>query len=135
MTTHDPNTYDPHAQDHDPEGLALEEEITRGTVYDPDYGTDTGLDTGHGSGRDHEFDGTSGRGSTAAVGKDTEPDGIRTGTLVWGIIALLVALWSLSTTVLDWSIDPALVLIALATLGGLVLVAGGIAGATRKKTR
>jgi hypothetical protein len=118
MDTHDPNV---RPQDHDPEARALEEEITRGTD------------------RDREFDGTSGRGSTAAVGndtgKDTEPEGIRTGTLVWGIIALLVALWSLSTTVLDWSIDPALVLIALATLGGLVLVAGGIAGATRKKTR
>jgi hypothetical protein len=124
------NTHDPNAQpgEHDPEGLALEEEITRGTVYDPHYGQD----------RDHEFDGTSGRGSTAAVGNASAtdaPDGIRTGTLVWGIIALLVALWSLSTTVMDWSIDPALVLIALATLGGLVLVAGGIAGATRKKTR
>ena len=106
-----------HTQDPDPEGRALEEEITRGTIYDP------------------AFDGTSGRGSTAAVGNDTAtngPDGIRTGTLVWGLIALLVALWSLSTTVLDWDIDPALVLIALATLGGLILVAGGIAGATRK---
>ncbi len=122
MDTHDPNV---RPQDHDPEARALEEEITRGAD------------------RDREFDGTSGRGSTAAVGnctgngtgKDAEPEGIRTGTLVWGIIALLVALWSLSTTVLDWSIDPALVLIALATLAGLVLVAGGIAGATRKKTR
>jgi hypothetical protein len=126
------NTHDPNAQpgDHDPEGLALEEEITRGTVYDPRYGRDRD--------DDHEFDGTSGRGSTAAVGNAPETDavdGIRTGTLVWGIIALLVALWSLSTTVMDWSLDPALVLIALATLGGLVLVAGGIAGATRKKTR
>jgi hypothetical protein len=131
MNTHDPNA---RPSDHDPEGLALEQEITRGTVYDPHYGQDPD--------RDHEFDGTSGRGSTAAIGTGTgtgtgtdAPDGIRTGTLVWGIIALLVALWSLSTTVLDWSIDPALVLIALATLGGLVLVAGGIAGATRKKTR
>jgi hypothetical protein len=126
------NTHDPNAQpgDHDPEGLALEEEITRGTVYDPHYGRDRE--------DDHAFDGTSGRGSTAAVGNAPEagaPDGIRTGTLVWGIIALLVALWSLSTTVMDWNIDPALVLIALATLGGLVLVAGGIAGATRRKTR
>jgi hypothetical protein len=123
------NAHDPNAQpgDPDPEGLALEEEITRGTVYDPHYGQDRD--------DDHEFGGTSGRGSTAAVGNAPEadaPDGIRTGTLVWGIIALLVALWSLSTTVMDWSIDPALVLIALATLGGLVLVAGGIAGATRK---
>jgi len=111
MTTHDPNA-------HDPEARALEDEITHGTLHDRH--------------RDHEFDGTSGRGSTSAVGKDTGPEGIRTGTLVWGIIALLVALWSLSTTVLDWDIDPALVLISLATLGGLVLVAGGIAGATRK---
>lgn len=120
MTTHDPNAQ---PQPQDPEGLALEEEITRGTVYDPDYGRDRDRDRG--------FEESSGRGSTAAVGTDS----IRTGTLVWGLIALLVALWSLSTTLLDWTVDPVLVLIALATLGGLVLVAGGIAGATRKKTR
>ncbi|MCY1159551.1 MAG: hypothetical protein MOP51_2576 [Citricoccus sp.] len=116
MTSHDPTPRDPDIND--PEAQALEDEITRGTLHDHH--------------RDHEFDGTSGRGSTTAVGTRTAPDGIRTGTLVWGIIALLVALWSLSTTVLDWDIDPALVLICLAALGGLVLVAGGIAGATRK---
>ncbi|MGD6979532.1 MULTISPECIES: hypothetical protein [Citricoccus] len=121
MTTHDPYPHDPYphaSQAHDPEAQALEDEITRGTLHDRH--------------RDHEFDGTSGRGSTATVGTRTAPEGIRTGTLVWGIIALLVALWSLSATVLDWDVDPALVLICLAALGGLVLVAGGIAGATRK---
>ena len=104
----------------DPEARALEEEITRGTVHDPEFGR------------------ASGHGSSTAAADDpagTAPDGIRAGTLVWGIIALLVALWSLSTTVLDWSIDPALVAICLAALGGVVLVAGGIAGAARHRTR
>ncbi|NUL48528.1 hypothetical protein F7P69_25455 [Cellulosimicrobium funkei] len=58
----------------------------------------------------------------------------RTGTLVWGVIALLVALWSLSVTVLDWNLDPVLVMIGLAVVGGVALVAGGIAGAARNKS-
>lgn len=109
----------PHHTADDPEARALEEEITRGTVHDPEFGR------------------ASGRGSSTAaeIPAGHAPDGIRAGTLVWGIIALLVALWSLSTTVLDWSIDPALVAICLAALGGVVLVAGGIAGAARHRTR
>ena len=117
--THHPAHPTHHTTD-DPEARALEEEITRGTVHDPEFGRASG----HGS-------------STAAADAPAgnAPDGIRAGTLVWGIIALLVALWSLSTTVLDWSIDPALVAICLAALGGVVLVAGGIAGAARHRTR
>jgi len=111
------STHDPH-RPHDAEAAALEEDITRGTLHDAPSGT-----------------GSSAAGRTAPGGTSpgtAAPAGIRTGTLVWGVIALLVALWSLATTVLDWDIDPALVAITLAALGGLALVAGGIAGATRK---
>ena len=50
------------------------------------------------------------------------------------MIALLLALWSLSVTVLDWNLDPVLVMIGLAVVGGVALVAGGIAGAARSKS-
>lgn len=106
------STHHPH---HDPEGDALEEEITRGTVHDRHFEANR----------------------PAAVGQDVSPEksGLRTGTLVWGVIALLVALWSLSVTVLDWNLDPVLVMIGLAVVGGVALLAGGIAGAARSKTR
>ncbi|MEV4902753.1 hypothetical protein AB0K08_15615 [Citricoccus sp. NPDC055426] len=112
------STHHPH---HDPEGDALEEEITRGTVHDRNFEAN----------RAFEADGP------AAVGQDVSPEkaGLRTGTLVWGVIALLVALWSLSVTVLDWNVDPVLVMIGLAVVGGVALLAGGIAGATRSRTR
>ncbi|QCU77442.1 hypothetical protein E7744_03845 [Citricoccus sp. SGAir0253] len=115
------STHDPH-RPHDAEAAALEEEITRGTLHDAPTGTGSTAAGSPGG------DGTSIGPSTGTAA----PAGIRTGTLAWGVIALLVALWSLATTVLDWDIDPALVAITLAALGGLALVAGGIAGATRK---
>ena len=121
------STHDPH-RPHDAEAAALEEDIPRGTLHDAPSGTGSSA-----AGRT-----TAGRttaDSTAAGGTSpgtAAPAGIRTGTLVWGVIALLVALWSLATTVLDWDIDPPLVAITLSALGGVALVAGGIAGATRK---
>ncbi|NUL49110.1 hypothetical protein F7P69_28520 [Cellulosimicrobium funkei] len=111
MTSYNPQNHP------DPEGDALEDEITRGTVYDRHYDAR----------RTAEADGT------ADVGP--EKPGLRTGTLVWGVIALLVALWSLSVTVLDWDVDPVLVMIGLAVVGGVALLAGGIAGAARSRTR
>lgn len=109
--------------DHDQEPLrydddVLEDDITRGTVHDRNFEANRTADVGNGP------SGNTGR-----------PEGIRTGTLVWGVIALLLALWSLSVTVLDWDIDPVLVMIGLAVVGGVALLAGGIAGATRSKTR
>lgn len=59
--------------------------------------------------------------------------GVRTGTLIWGLIALLVALWSLSTVLLDWTPDPVLMGIGLAGLVGIALIGGGIAGAARQR--
>jgi hypothetical protein len=111
MSTNDNPNYENYPDE------ALEEDITRGSVYDRNYRTEPGTDAGSGDDR-----------------PDREPDGIRTGTLVWGVIALLVALWSLSVTVLDWDIDPVLVSIGLAVVGGVALLAGGIVGATRNKT-
>lgn len=102
---------------HDPEGDALEEEITRGTVHD------------------RHFEARRAAEANAPADVGPENTALRTGTLVWGVIALLVALWSLSVTVLDWNVDPALVMIGLAVVGGVALLAGGIAGATRSKTR
>ncbi|SFV20087.1 hypothetical protein [Micrococcus terreus] len=59
--------------------------------------------------------------------------GVRLGTLIWGLIALLVALWSLSTVLLDWTPDPVLMGIGLAGLVGIALIGGGIAGAARQR--
>lgn len=61
-----------------------------------------------------------------------DASGIRVGSLVWGLIALLVSLWSLSVVLLDWSIDPVLMGIGLAGLVGVALIVGGIAGAARR---
>lgn len=66
---------------------------------------------------------------------EPEPSGIRTGTLVWGAIALLVALWSLTVTVLDWRLDPVIVLIGVGVLGGVALLTAGIMGARRNRVR
>lgn len=109
----------PHDYSHHPahdEDQALEDEITRGTVYD----------------RDHAAHRTDSETQPADVGP--EKSALRTGTLVWGVLALLLALWSLSVTVLDWNLDPVLVMIGLAVVGGVALVAGGIAGAARSKS-
>lgn len=57
---------------------------------------------------------------------------VRLGTLIWGLIALAVALWSLSTVLFDWSLDPILLGIGLAGLVGITLIGGGIAGAARR---
>ncbi|REE03891.1 hypothetical protein LG284_15815 [Citricoccus nitrophenolicus] len=117
MSTH------PHDFSHDPthnltrdEDQALEDEITRGTVHDRDYAA-------------HRTD-----SETQPADVGPEKSALRTGTLVWGVIALLLALWSLSVTVLDWNLDPVLVMIGLAVVGGVALVAGGIAGAARSKS-
>lgn len=113
MSTH------PHDFSYDPthdEDQALEDEITRGTIHDRDYAARR----------------TDSDSQPADVGP--EKSALRTGTLVWGVIALLLALWSLSVTVLDWNLDPVLVMIGLAVVGGVALVAGGIAGAARSKS-
>ncbi|MGO1883867.1 MAG: hypothetical protein ACTH3G_00670 [Citricoccus sp.] len=109
MNTQDPHL--PHPPHHDPEGDALEAEITRGTVHDRHF-----------------------EANSPSPDVPEKPS-LRTGTLVWGVIALLLALWSLSVTVLDWDVDPVLVMIGLAVVGGVALLAGGIAGAARSKTR
>lgn len=118
------NDNDPSRYTTDSEGDALEAEITRGTVHD----------------RHFEANRTAEANGPAAVGPDLPGDHpekptLRTGTLVWGVIALLLALWSLSVTVLDWDVDPVLVMIGLAVVGGVALLAGGIAGAARSRTR
>jgi hypothetical protein len=108
---------------------ALERDITRGTVHDPNYGTEPLADPGAGPAD------TGGAAAAGPEGPQREPAGLRTGTLVWGVLALLLALWSLSVTVLDWDIDPVLVAIGLAVVGGVALIAGGVVGATRHRTR
>ena len=105
----------PYTSTPDPEADALEEEITRGSL------------------RDHRWEATNAAGASAGVGPEGAPP-LRTGTLVWGVIALLVALWSLAVTVLDWTVDPVLVMIVLAGVGGVALLVGGIAGAARHRT-
>ncbi|MFC7401122.1 hypothetical protein [Citricoccus sp. GCM10030269] len=102
---------------------SLEEEITRGTVYDRNYAADRN----HAADRDYAAD------RTEEPSEAPQPTGVRVGSLVWGVIALLVALWSLSVTVFDWNIDTVLVLIGLAVVGGLALLISGIAGAAQRK--
>lgn len=58
---------------------------------------------------------------------------VRLGTLIWGLIALMVALWSLASVLLDWTPDPVLMGIGLAGLVGIALIGGGIAGAARQR--
>ena len=72
------------------------------------------------------------------VGPATEPPAepadrrVRIGSLIWGVIALIVALWSVSTVLWDWNVDPVLMGIGLAGLVGIALIAGGIAGAAHR---
>lgn len=57
--------------------------------------------------------------------------GVRVGTLIWGVAALLVAGGALSTVVLDVAIDPVLALIVLCGFVGVALITGGLVSATR----
>ena len=49
------------------------------------------------------------------------------------VLALLVAVWSLSTVLMEWTVDPALVGIVLAGAVGIALIGGGITGAARRR--
>ncbi|WP_054821521.1 hypothetical protein [Arthrobacter sp. JCM 19049] len=58
-----------------------------------------------------------------------------TGTLVFGLILVLVALAQLSSHVLSWDFDAPLFFIALIALAGVALIVSGIGSARRAAKR
>lgn len=58
----------------------------------------------------------------------------RVGTVVWGLVALAVALVSLAYTLFGWAVDPATVAILILIGAGLTLVIAGIVSASRSRT-
>lgn len=57
---------------------------------------------------------------------DREKPGIRTGTMVFGVICLLLAMWVIASVVFSVSVDPITVALVICTLAGLTLVAAGL---------
>lgn len=57
------------------------------------------------------------------------------GTLVFGLILVVVALTSLSRTIFNWQFDTPLLFIGLVALAGIVLIISGIASARKSKTK
>lgn len=56
-----------------------------------------------------------------------------TGTLVFGLILIVVALASLSRLVLHWSFDMPLLLIAIVAFAGVAMIFSGLASAGKSR--
>ncbi|MFJ2621520.1 hypothetical protein [Glutamicibacter sp. NPDC087344] len=67
--------------------------------------------------------------------KPTRETRFPTGTLVFGLILVVVAVVSLSYTLFDWKLDTPLFFIALIALAGIVMVVSGIASAMKRGSR
>lgn len=59
---------------------------------------------------------------------------IRVGTVVWGLVALAVALIGLGYALFGWVVDPAFTTILLLIGAGLTLVIAGITSAVRSRS-
>lgn len=57
------------------------------------------------------------------------------GTLVFGLILIVVALASLSQTVFNWQFDSPLFFISLVALAGVAMIFSGIASARKAKLK
>ncbi|NAZ16597.1 hypothetical protein GT020_11060 [Glutamicibacter soli] len=64
--------------------------------------------------------------------KPTRETKFPTGTLVFGLILVVVAVVSLSNTLFDWTLDTPLFFISLIALAGIVMIVSGIASAMKR---
>ncbi|GAA1413011.1 hypothetical protein AUR04nite_26630 [Glutamicibacter uratoxydans] len=58
-----------------------------------------------------------------------------TGTLVFGLILMVIAAVSLSKNLLNWSLDTPLLFIGVFALAGIVMIVSGITSALRRSER
>ncbi len=58
-----------------------------------------------------------------------------TGTLVFGLILMVIASVSLSKNLLNWSLDTPLLFIGVFALAGIVMIVSGITSALRRGER
>lgn len=56
-----------------------------------------------------------------------------TGTLIFGLILIVVAFATLSRLLLHWSIDMPLLLIGIVALAGIAMIISGVAAAGRAR--
>lgn len=66
--------------------------------------------------------------------KPTRETKFPTGTLVFGLILLVVALVSLSNSLFNWTLDTPLLFIAVVAAAGLIMVVSGISSALRRSS-
>ncbi|MDR3202464.1 MAG: hypothetical protein LBT54_04960 [Bifidobacteriaceae bacterium] len=71
---------------------------------------------------------------TAPPGYGGERRGVRIGTIVWGVIVVLVGL-AIGSLALGLAVDLGLAAIVVLVLGGLALVAGALIGVGRDRLR
>lgn len=64
--------------------------------------------------------------SAAMTTTAAEPTGVRLGSLIFGAVCLILALWVLATVVFGLSVDPVVVALVICSLAGLTLVAAGL---------
>ncbi|WP_159611809.1 hypothetical protein [Glutamicibacter sp. JC586] len=65
----------------------------------------------------------------------TQPKKFPTGTLVFGLILIVVAVATLSRTILNWSLDMPLFFIIVVAFAGLAMIVSGIASAGKRRNR
>lgn len=63
------------------------------------------------------------------------PKKFPTGTLVFGLILMVVAIVTLSRTVFNWSLDMPLFFIIVVAFAGLAMIVSGIASAGKRRQR
>jgi len=66
--------------------------------------------------------------------KPTRETKFPTGTLVFGLILLVVAVVSLSNSLFSWTLDTPLLFIAVVAVAGLIMVISGISSALRRNS-
>lgn len=66
--------------------------------------------------------------------KSTRETKFPTGTLVFGLILLVVAVVSLSNSLFSWTLDTPLLFIAVVAVAGLIMVISGISSALRRNS-
>ncbi|WP_285725780.1 hypothetical protein [Psychromicrobium xiongbiense] len=59
---------------------------------------------------------------------------IRIGSLIWGVMVIVLSVLLCITKYTVWDLDPRLVLIGAVALGGLALVIGGVLSAVSKRS-
>ncbi|WP_313813707.1 hypothetical protein [Glutamicibacter sp.] len=67
--------------------------------------------------------------------KPTRETKFPTGTLVFGLILMVVAVVSLSNSLFEWTLDTPLLFISVVALAGIIMIISGITSALRRNER